>query len=243
MHMPEGEPYPSTMPGLRGTGDPESTVTRSRSGRKKSEWNLKMSNLNLYQTQPKKTSRGGVLPNSQTESVTSITRERNSHHIKSGNVSIAHLKTYLTVAANREDDITIARAFILFMMGHLWFQAANNTVPLGYLTAVADFDSVAQYDWGFSILASLYHGLDTAVTTGDAITGFVQLLTYWFYEYCGVGHPIVKEEDLQLRRGNDIRVVPLPPGGGTRTRQRGSGLQTRGGYTSRRGQGTGDDSE
>ncbi|KAF6156577.1 hypothetical protein GIB67_022477 [Kingdonia uniflora] len=29
--------------------------------------------------------------------------------------------------------------------------------------------------------------------------------------------------DLQLRRGRDVRVVPLPPGGGARTRQRGSG--------------------
>ncbi|KAF6175734.1 hypothetical protein GIB67_022736 [Kingdonia uniflora] len=180
-----------------------------------------MSNPNLYKTQPKKTFRGGVLPNSQTELVTSITREMNSRyptqvpyddtwsilsnarqllpnidsiHIKSGNVSIAYLRTYLTVAANREDDITIARAFILFMMRHLWFQTANDTVPLRYLAAVADLDSAAQYDWGSAILASLHHGLDTAVTTGGAITGFVQLLTYWFYEYCGVGHPIVKEE-------------------------------------------------
>ncbi|KAF6155031.1 hypothetical protein GIB67_035778 [Kingdonia uniflora] len=210
-------------------------------------------------------------------------------------------------------------------------------------------------------------GLDTAITTGGAITGFVQLLPYWFYEYCGVGYPIVKEEvtgevripldpplsmsphispaalhemryarfvdysqrmgnldlfrpstlragitpvvvtstsihslsqnfslpdeakgpdlgwnmkwtgrqsawdaqrfqkvedelviarrqidsiahqlyahDLQLRRRRDVRVVPLPPGGGARTRQRGSGPRTRGGNTSRRGQGTGDDSE
>ncbi|KAF6161751.1 hypothetical protein GIB67_013828 [Kingdonia uniflora] len=31
------------------------------------------------------------------------------------------------------------------------------------------------------------------VTTGGAITGFSQLLEYWFYEYCGVGHPIFKE--------------------------------------------------
>ncbi|KAF6164606.1 hypothetical protein GIB67_032834, partial [Kingdonia uniflora] len=102
--------------------------------------------------------------------------------------------TYLIVPDDREDDITIARVFILFMMRHLWFQTANDTVPLGYLAAVADFDSAAQYDWGSAILASLYHGLDTAVTTGGAITGFVRLLTYWFYEYCGVGHPIVKEE-------------------------------------------------
>ncbi|KAF6157485.1 hypothetical protein GIB67_004423 [Kingdonia uniflora] len=115
-------------------------------------------------------------------------------HIKSRNVSIAHLRTYLTVAADREDDITIAHVFIIFMMGHLWFQTANDNVPLGYLAAVADLDSAAQYDWGSAILASLYYGLDTAVTSGGAITGFVQLLTYWFYEYCRVGHPIVKEE-------------------------------------------------
>ncbi|KAF6162688.1 hypothetical protein GIB67_022347 [Kingdonia uniflora] len=99
-----------------------------------------------------------------------------SSHIKSGNVSIAHLKTYLTVEIYRENDITIARAFILFMMGHLWFQTANDTVPLGYLAAVNELDLAAQYDWGSAILASLYHGLDTAVTTGSAITGFVQLL-------------------------------------------------------------------
>ncbi|KAF6154229.1 hypothetical protein GIB67_001125 [Kingdonia uniflora] len=80
------------------------------------------------------------------------------------------------------------------MMGHLWFQTANNTLPLRYLAAVNDLDSAAQYDWGSAILAFLYHGLDTAVTTEGAITGFVQLLPYWFYEYCGVGHPIVKEE-------------------------------------------------
>ncbi|KAF6151943.1 hypothetical protein GIB67_010517 [Kingdonia uniflora] len=49
--------------------------------------------------------------------------------------------------------------------------------------------------------------------------------------------------DLQLRRGRDVRVVPLPPGGGTRMRQRGSGPRTRGGSTSCRGWGTGDDYE
>ncbi|KAF6172777.1 hypothetical protein GIB67_042816 [Kingdonia uniflora] len=166
-----------------------------------------------------------------------------SSHIKSGNVSITHLRSYLTVATDREDDITIAHAFILFMMGHLWSQTANDTVSLRYLVAVNYLDSAVQYDWGYAILAPLYHGLDTAVTTGGAITEFVQLLPYWFYEYCGVGHPIVKEEDLQLWRGYNVRVVPLPPGGGTRTRQRGSGPQTRGGGTSRSGRDTKDNSE
>ncbi|KAF6158227.1 hypothetical protein GIB67_015021 [Kingdonia uniflora] len=38
--------------------------------------------------------------------------------------------------------------------------------------------------------------------------------------------------DLHLRRGCDVRVVPLPAGGGVRTRQRGSGLRIRGGGVS-----------
>ncbi|KAF6141261.1 hypothetical protein GIB67_024345 [Kingdonia uniflora] len=117
-----------------------------------------------------------------------------SNHIKSGNVSISHLRTYLTITTDREDDIIISRAFIFFMMGHLWFQTANDTSPLGYLAAVADLDEAAQYDWGYAILASMYHSLDTTVTTESTITGFAQLLMYWFYEYCGVGQPIVKED-------------------------------------------------
>ncbi|KAF6155972.1 hypothetical protein GIB67_039303 [Kingdonia uniflora] len=100
----------------------------------------------------------------------------------------------LSNASDREDDITIVRAFILFMIGHLWFQTANDTVPLGYLPVVADLDEASKYDWGYAILASLYHGLDTAVTTGGAIIGISQLLEYWFYEYFEVGHPIVKED-------------------------------------------------
>ncbi|KAF6173484.1 hypothetical protein GIB67_027179 [Kingdonia uniflora] len=49
--------------------------------------------------------------------------------------------------------------------------------------------------------------------------------------------------DLQLRRGCDVRVVPLPPGGGARTRQRGYGPRTRGGGISHKRRVTGDDYE
>ncbi|KAF6159745.1 hypothetical protein GIB67_030003 [Kingdonia uniflora] len=62
------------------------------------------------------------------------------------------------------------------MMGYLWFQTANDIALLGYLAAVTDLDKAAQYDWGSAILVSMYHGLDTAVTTEGAITGFSQLL-------------------------------------------------------------------
>ncbi|KAF6167768.1 hypothetical protein GIB67_027546 [Kingdonia uniflora] len=292
MHMPEGDPHPSTLHGFRGTRDPERSVTRSRSRRKKNrvefedvqpqdipnptednfprrcitqlpdgvshiyytgkeftkdiatipavrdavvnifgqfmDIRLGNSNNRLIQALTERwwptthtfmfpcaeigvtpldfpiltsLSIGRYLtqvPYDDTWSILSNARQLlpniDSSYIKSGNVSIAHLRTYLTITADREDDITIARAFILFIMGHLWFQTTNDTVPLGYLAGVNDLDSAAQYDWGSAILASLYHSLDTTVTTEGAITGFVQLLPYWFYKYCGVGHPIVKEE-------------------------------------------------
>ncbi|KAF6170086.1 hypothetical protein GIB67_034637 [Kingdonia uniflora] len=266
--MPEGDPHPSTLLGFRGPRDPERSVTRSRSRRKKKRvkfedvqpqdipnptednfprrciiqlpdgvshiyytGNELTDSMRVHDTfttvikvwkeiaiiPPARDAMIGVTPLDFTM-LTSLSIGRyptqvsyddtwpilsnarhllfniDSSYIKSGNVSISHLRTYLTVAAEREDDITIARTFILFMMGHLWFQTANDTVPLGYLAAVANLDDAAQYDWGSAILASLYHGLDTAVTTGGVISGFVQLLTYWFFEYCGVGHRIVKED-------------------------------------------------
>ncbi|KAF6148470.1 hypothetical protein GIB67_038825 [Kingdonia uniflora] len=227
--MPEGELHPSTLPGFKGRRDPERSVTRSRSGRKKKRVEFEdvqpqdipnptednfprrcITQLpdgvsHIYYTGKELTNRDSVRVHGTFTTVFKVWKDIatlpaqllpniDSNHIKSGKVSIAHLKTYLTVKIYREDDITIAPAFILFMMGHLWFQTASDTVPLGYLAAVNDLDLATQYDWGSAILASLYHGLDTAVTTGGAITGFVQLLPYWFYEYCGVGHPIVKEE-------------------------------------------------
>ncbi|KAF6147298.1 hypothetical protein GIB67_009781 [Kingdonia uniflora] len=42
-------------------------------------------------------------------------------------------------------------------------------------------------------------------------------------------------QDLHLRRESDMRVMPLPPGGGVRTRQRGSGPRTKGGGSGRSG--------
>ncbi|KAF6151231.1 hypothetical protein GIB67_002930, partial [Kingdonia uniflora] len=78
---------------------------------------------------------------------------------------------------DREDDITIAHTFILFMMGHLWFQTANDTVPLRYLVVVADLDEVVEYDWGSTILASIYHGLDTAITIRGLLLDFTNFLS------------------------------------------------------------------
>ncbi|KAF6162638.1 hypothetical protein GIB67_003184, partial [Kingdonia uniflora] len=73
--------------------------------------------------------------------------------------------------------------------------------PTRFITILPDGISHIYYTGkeltGSAILVLLYHGLDTAVTTGGAITGFSQLLEYWFYEYYGVGHPNVKEEVMR----------------------------------------------
>ncbi|KAF6159680.1 hypothetical protein GIB67_029938 [Kingdonia uniflora] len=152
MHMPEGDPHPSTLPGFRVTRDSERAVTRSRSGKKKKRVKFE----DVQQPIP-------------------IPPQEN------------YPQRFIT---QLPDNVT----HIYYSGNELTFQMANDTVPLEYLAAVADLDKAAQYDWGSAILASLYHGLDTAVTTGGAITGFSQLFEYWFYEYCGVGHLIVKED-------------------------------------------------
>ncbi|KAF6167904.1 hypothetical protein GIB67_027682 [Kingdonia uniflora] len=140
-------------------------------------------------------------------------------------------------------------------------------------------------NYSMRFIAQLPYGVTHIYYTGKE-------LTYWFYEYCKVGHRILKEDvkfsaysrliawerrnwkktndqannlfmlesarnaqkmqeltdevatlgrhlnnvddqlyahDLHLRRGRDVWVVPLPPGGGARMMQRGSGPRTRAG--------------
>ncbi|KAF6156891.1 hypothetical protein GIB67_000431, partial [Kingdonia uniflora] len=184
MYMPEGDPHPSTLPGFRGTRDPEHSVTRSRSGRKK-KW------VEFEDVQPQS------IPNPTQENfprryITQLP-DRVSHIYYMGkeltNRDSMRVHGTFTTVFKVWKDIAIIPA-----LRNVVFQTANDTLPLRYLAVVNDLDSAAQYDWGSTILASLYHGLDNAVTTGGAITGFVQLLLYWFYEYCEVSHPIVKEE-------------------------------------------------
>ncbi|KAF6160193.1 hypothetical protein GIB67_016629 [Kingdonia uniflora] len=116
---------------------------------------------------------------------------------------------------------------------------ANDTVLLGYLVAVVDLDEASLYDWVYAIFASLYHGLDIAVTTRESARDArrLQELTdenATLRRYLDSVDKQLYEHDLHLRRGLDVRVVQLPAGGGARMRQRGSGLRTRGGGTSRR---------
>ncbi|KAF6148405.1 hypothetical protein GIB67_036620 [Kingdonia uniflora] len=152
MQMPEGEPHPSTLPGFRGRRDPERSVTRSRSGRKKKR-------VKFEDVQPQD------IPNPTEDNFP----RRCITQLPDG---VSHIY-YTGKELTNRDSMRVHGTFTSVFK--VWKFIA--TLPAGS-----------------AILASLYHGLDIAVKTGGAITGFVQLLPYWFYEYCGVGHPIVKEE-------------------------------------------------
>ncbi|KAF6154339.1 hypothetical protein GIB67_026795 [Kingdonia uniflora] len=96
-------------------------------------------------------------------------------------------------------------------------------------------------------LCHLTHGMRQLVLTESARDAqrFKELedeLAIAHWQIDSVDHQLYAH-DLQLRRGHDVRVVPLPSGGGARPRQRGSGPRTRGGGTCCKGQGTGDDYE
>ncbi|KAF6161047.1 hypothetical protein GIB67_007688 [Kingdonia uniflora] len=173
-------------------------------------------------------------------------------HINSKNVSISHLRTYLTIAADREDDITIVRTFILFMMGcgskrpttpsHLdilrswpiWTRLPNMTRVLLFLLPCTMV-------W-ISQSRPRVPSLDLSNFLRISSTSIVELVTLLLRKMLSSWPIRISEHDLQLRRGRDVRVVQRPPEGGARTRQRGSGLRTRGCGTIHKGRGTGDDS-
>ena len=87
-----------------------------------------------------------------------------------GCVSCSALREYY-----RHDDHStpetrdiLARAFILYMLGTSLFSSIDNTVSLGLLAALVDFESISRYDWGGAGLATVYgymggiaHGLIT----------------------------------------------------------------------------------
>ncbi|KAF6154031.1 hypothetical protein GIB67_026685 [Kingdonia uniflora] len=178
--MPEGDLHSSTMPGFRGTRDSERAVTRSRSKKKKKQ-------VEFEDVQPQS------IPNPTQENFP----RRCITHLPD---EVGHIY-YTGKELTNRDSMRVHDAFTIVFK--VWKEIAaillTFVVPNGQRhrpawisRGVADLDSAAQYDWGCAILASLYHGLDTAVTTGGAITRFVQLLT--FYKYYGVGHPILIEE-------------------------------------------------
>lgn len=82
----------------------------------------------------------------------------------------------------RVHHLEIARLFVLYMMGNLFFTNASSTLPCGYVAVVAEFSfdaSPTVYDWGTPILAYLYRSLDLQCVVSPkvtSITGFWEIL-------------------------------------------------------------------
>ncbi|KAF6155546.1 hypothetical protein GIB67_004540 [Kingdonia uniflora] len=126
---------------------------------------------------------------------------------------------------------------------HMQWTGRRENLPIAHLRDPPPMSS----SYGTEELWHLTHGMRRLVLAESArdaqrIQEVEEELAIARRQLDSIDHQLYAH-DLQLRRGRDVRVVPLPPGGGAMTRQRGSGPQTREGSISRRGRGTGDDSE
>ncbi|KAF6169854.1 hypothetical protein GIB67_034246 [Kingdonia uniflora] len=91
-----------------------------------------------------------------------------SSDMRYGNVTLSYLKKWqepLNSSNHNYDsemDIVYARAFIAYMMGNLFFSNGVTSIRSGYLAALIDYDilGTSGFDWGSSIMAALYRGLD-----------------------------------------------------------------------------------
>ncbi|KAF6147208.1 hypothetical protein GIB67_039338 [Kingdonia uniflora] len=294
MYMPEGESHPSTMPGFKETRDPERAVTRSRSGRKKKR-------VEFEDVQPQS------IPNSTEENfprryITQLP-DGVSHIYYTGKELTYWFNEYCGVGhpivkEELEDEARIPldppfnislhispaalhemrqARFIdceQFLVGeeretyasyraeqiledfslpdeaegpdpgwHMEWTGRREMFPIVRLRDPPPMSS----SYGVEELWHLTHGMRRLVLTEFVrdVQRFKELedkLVIAHRQIDSIDHQLYAH-NLQLRRGRDVRVVSLPHGDCARTRQRESGPRTRGGGTSRRGRGTGDESE
>ena len=99
-----------------------------------------------------------------------------------------------------DDDLELARLFVLYLMGNLFFSSSSSSVPVGFFAVAAEInaDGAILYDWGTPILAYLYRCLDMQCTITDSqvsLFGFWELLQYWYFEYSRNFHFITRIAD------------------------------------------------
>ena len=79
----------------------------------------------------------------------------------SGALNIKDIKDYLEKQilyldnGNVLDPIIIGRAFLFYTIGALLFPNGNSMIYVGWLAYLDDVNKVAEYDWGFAILACI----------------------------------------------------------------------------------------
>ena len=70
----------------------------------------------------------------------------------------------------------VARAFMLWLVGHVFFDNSSSVVHRGWLIAFADLEAAANYDWGSVIMGRLYKELDEASLNDLDFCGFYLVL-------------------------------------------------------------------
>ncbi|OVA04823.1 Aminotransferase-like [Macleaya cordata] len=75
-----------------------------------------------------------------------------------------------------EEGEEIARAFIMWMIVHVFFANYSSTVHSGWLSALIDLRFVGSYDWGESILARIDRSLDKCSRCIENFSGMWFLL-------------------------------------------------------------------
>ncbi|KAF6156649.1 hypothetical protein GIB67_017785 [Kingdonia uniflora] len=224
--MPEEDPHPSTLPGFRVTRDPKRAVTRSRSGRKKKR--VEFEDVQ----QP--------IPNPP---------EENYPHrlITQLPYGVTHIyytgkeltRPWLESAVSKLDDV---RRASLLSRTRMPLQVPNGNCEY-YLGDRCWRQLTGTAGILLDTLLNMSPHLSLADLQAMRWAGFVDCEQFVIREeqetYASYwANQIV--EDLHLRKGRDVRVVPVLPGGGARMRQRRSGPLTRGGGSSCRRRGTGD---
>ena len=78
------------------------------------------------------------------------------------------LQAFIEDRLSKENDALmqeqIARWFILWMIGHVFFPNRNSVVDARWLHIVRDLGTLKQYDWGSAIYAHMLRGLSSGVT-------------------------------------------------------------------------------
>ena len=103
-----------------------------------------------------------------------------------GGIKNVDVKNYLKDALDKLearldiDATVVAKAFLLYTIGHMFFPNANSTIVVGYLAYVENLEVVETYDWGTAILARVYYALDKCSKGGQrSMDCFWQLIEVW----------------------------------------------------------------
>lgn len=114
--------------------------------------------------------------------------DNNRMKIKSKSVSCKFVSNWLEEcikqlkAGNIVDATLVARVFLFYTIGQIFFPNGNTTINLGWLDHLQDLDKMGDLDWGSAILARVFYALDECSRGGQK-----SLNCFWeFVEVCQI---------------------------------------------------------